>query len=348
MVRPTREFGTHGFLELPENRLACQALKRLLPHSKSRKRELVTLFGPTGCGKSELVRTLWKQWQSKQAEAKIRIVTASEFSAQHVEAVDANVLPQFQQKYRKNVDLLVCEDIQALAARPQAQRELTTAIDEVIAHGGSALLTAIRSPGEIEGLIPRLVSRCHGGICVGVQLPGLESRTALMRHFAAASQLPVSATLAERIARRIDGSPRELLGFLQQVNAHLQRSRTSVPLAKLIDQLLSEHQAGVLVEISDVAKATARYFDVTLNEMRGPRRSQPIVLARHMAMYLSRELTCSQLQEIGRYFGDRNHSTVLHALKQIEGRLHDDAVIARHAEEIRSQLQAAGLRVHSG
>ncbi|MEZ5943599.1 MAG: DnaA/Hda family protein [Planctomycetaceae bacterium] len=336
--------GQHGFLKLSENRLACQAVRRMFPNVRRKQLEVVTIYGPAGCGKSELVRELLRQWHDGRPDAKVRCVTASEFAAQLAEAVDSGGVPQFQDRYRKDVDLVVIEDIQALADRPAAQRELTVTIDQAARNGGHVLLTANRSPGELAGLTPRLVNRCHGGISIGINLPGLESRTKLVRHFAQHEQLPLTAKHCEKIAQAVEGGGRELLGFLRTLTTQLTLSSRSESIAKVIDQILARQEAGTAPDISQITKAASRHFEIPVKEIQGTKRAKPIALARHVSMYLTRELTKLQFKEIGNYFGGRSHSTVLHSCQQIQNLKKDDAKLIWHLEQICDQLESRGFR----
>lgn len=336
VVRPSREIGSTGFLELPENRLALHAARKLWPDSRWKRSALVTVYGPPGVGKTELTRELRRAWE-QQPDARIRQISLGDFVHQFSTAQSADTLNPFQNRWRKEFDLLIGEDLQVLAGNPAAQRDWVVIQDHVLAHGGRVLLTSQRPPGEIRGLHPRLVNRCHGGLCVAIDPPGHSSRLKLLMHFAAAQQLPFDRELAEKVVQTVTGSPRLLQGFLQQVNARLAQRR-GIALPQVVEQVLETIEHPDPVNLSEIARQTARYFEISVNDLKGPRRAQPVVFARHVAMYLARELTGEHLQRIGDFFGGRNHTTVLHALRQMTDRLQDDSTAVYHVEQIRSRL----------
>ncbi|MCA9080115.1 MAG: ATP-binding protein [Planctomycetaceae bacterium] len=328
----------HGFLVLPENRLAHAAVQRLCAGKKPREGALVTVLGPVGCGKTQLIQELHRQWEQAGEGAKVRSLTASEFAAQYAQASEAGSIPQFQNRYRRDVELLICEDIQSLGPRTETQRELVATLDHLVAHGARVLLTSARPLREVAGLSPRLINRCHGGTYVEMQEPTAASRQKLTEHFANSMQLPLSTELCEQIARQVPGGLRDIAGFLRQVTARSKQSRKVSDLPQIVTELLGQQESGPQVDVSAVTRVTARHFDLTMQEIRGPRRAQHVVLARQVAMYLTREITGLQFAEIGDYFGGRNHSTVLHAHRQIKRRREKDAVVAHHVEQIRSCL----------
>lgn len=327
----------HAFLPLPENRLALAAVNRLGPKVKRRTARLVTLVAPAGYGKSHLARELIRSWESSRTERKHLLVTASQFAAEFADASAGGAIAQFQRRYRHDVELFICEDVQSLGSRRETQQQLLAAIDEIVTTRGLVLLTSTLMPGEIRGLAPRLVNRMHGGICVSVEPLGESSRQALIAHLAVGEALPLSMEEAETIAREYAVSPRELLGLLRQLRMETQRPpRGSSP--HELREMLSELRFESTTQMPEIAKVTAKNFGLRLQDLKSPRRSKTITLARQIAMYLARELGKLHYAAIGEFFNRRNHSTVIHACQKIEALIDADPKVSHDVATIRKQL----------
>jgi chromosomal replication initiator protein len=249
----------------------------------------------------------------------------------------AGVLPRELVRLGHDVRLLVCEDVQILGPRRETQQQLLAAIDEVLDGGGLVLLTSTRMPGEIEGLSRKLVNRMHGGICANLDPPGEESRRRLIEHFLTVEPVRLSPQEIETVARRYPVSPRELLGLLAQLSLET-RARGHNGKQRNLEEILADLSIDSPLRMSRIAKVTARTFGVRVSDLKGPRRSQTITLARQTAMYLARELGRQHYAVIGEYFNRRNHSTVIHACRKIETLLDEDPRLAHDVETIREEL----------
>ncbi|WP_437201385.1 helix-turn-helix domain-containing protein [Planctomicrobium sp. SH664] len=332
---PMRSPESQRFVPLPENRLAIAAVRRLAPGIKRRTVRLVTLVAPPGAGKSHLVRELIRSWEATAPQGRVLTVTASQFSAQLAEASAANTIPQFQLRYRRDMQLLACEDLQALNHRKESQQQLLAAIDEIIAKGGLVLLTSTRMPGDLGGLSRRLVNRIHGGVCVNMELPGERSRRKLLEQFLLAESLTLPPDKIEAAAAKYAVSPRELRGLLTQLRAEGQlpagKKGAAAPDLK---SLIQERQPAKTVNVEVIARESAARFQVKVADLKGPRRSQTISRARQVAMYLARELAGMNYLQIGTYFNRGNHSTVIHACQKIAAARTSDAVLAHEIAAI--------------
>src|SRR5690606_5540895 len=154
----------HSALVLvPENRFAHAAAIRLLDPSNGAV-PIVTVYGVSGVGKTQLARQIARQAAIERPDVRLLHLTAAEFSIELAKASQSGMLEEFQAAYRRQ-NLLICEDIQALQKRPESQRQLLAIVDEIVAAGGRVLLTCNLPPGELKGLCPKLVNRCHGGVC---------------------------------------------------------------------------------------------------------------------------------------------------------------------------------------
>lgn len=301
---------------------------------------MVTVVGPAGCGKSRLARELMRGWESERPDAKVLFTTGSQFAAQLAEAAVSRTIPQFQTRHRHEIDLFVCEDVHVLGPRQESQIQLLAAIDDVMSRGGVVLLTSTRLPAAISGLNRRLVNRMHGGICVEIDLPGPDSRRQLLEEFLSVESFPLTSQQIDSIIAGSAGSPRELLGVLNQLQAEATlptgRSRTAGVNVKAV---LADRQRTQELSLPEIARVTAERFGVKVSEMKGPHRGQSLSLARQTAMFLARDLAGLHYGKIGEFFQRGNHSTVIHACQKIARELENNVALLRHVQAIRDELE---------
>ncbi|MCA9072617.1 MAG: AAA family ATPase, partial [Planctomycetaceae bacterium] len=307
------------FLPLPENRLAVAAVEEFFQAPTSRLGRLVFVSGPSGTGKSLLLREFLRQNPSVTRNSDSAILTASEWSAEFAEASQNQTIDAFQEKYR-SLELLILEDIAPLSGRRESQTQLQAVLDEILSVGGRVLISSNQPAGSLERFSRRLINRFHGGVSVSIRLPDFDSRVQLLQHFAAARQIPLPTSVAEVLAHALPVSPRELLASLIQLETLARRQKASLTPA-LTEHYLHQEIMPQPATLSEVAKAVARQFDVPLSGLRGKKRAQGVVLPRQCAMFLARELTDQSLLTIAQFFGRRHHSTVVHACKRMESAL---------------------------
>lgn len=336
MATTLRQHDQHPFLALPENRLAVAAIKRLGPLTRRRTVQIVTLVGSSGTGKSRLARELIRSWEDKRSDGKIHYVTASEFAAQLARASTEDAIRQFQIRYRKDVLLFVCEDIQALAGRTETQQQLVAVIDEIVTSGGCVLFSSTVMPSGIRGLSPRLANRIRGGLCVDVPLPGASSRRKLLEHFLTCESQRLSDSEIVEITEKHEFSPRELQGLLNHFRT-LRKTKSGA--ATTASEIIAQMNFSSQNSLPEIALATAKVFGVKVSELKSSRRSQSISIARQVAMYLARDLTDLNYKTVGEYFGRGNHSTVIHACKKIANQIQENPVLAHHVEAVEKRLQ---------
>lgn len=305
-------------IPLAEQRLAHLALHRLLKSTSAGKGRLLYLVGPPGCGKSALLAESFRELPSSQVPP--RQLTAAEFAAQLAEASSNQLIPEFQERFR-SVSVLVCEDIQAIERRPETQRQLLAAIDELLALGSDVIVTSTKLPGQLESFPARLVSRFRGGTVARIRLPMPDSRAELLRHFCRQRNLTISREALALLAESLEFSPRELNGVVTQLSTQ----RGSLKRAN-IEEFLRQTNPVKSLTPQKVARAVARDFGITLTALRSSGRSQALVLPRQCAMWLCRKLCCASYPELGVYF-DRQHSSVIHAVRRLEARLEKDPTL---------------------
>ena len=299
-------------IPIAEQRLARSVLRRLLNSTTDDKGRLLYLAGPAGCGKSALLAESFRELPSSQVPP--LQLTAAEFAAQLAEASSNQQVPDFQERFR-SVSVLACEDIQAIKGRPETQRQLLAAIDDLLAHGSDVIVTSTRLPGQLESFPAKLVSRFRGGTVIAIKPPGPESRTVLLQLFCRLRHMSISRDALALLAESLDVSPRELAGIATQLS-ELRRSLKRADAEEFLRDKLPTKSVTPLT----VARAVAREFGVTLPALRSSRRSQALVLPRQCAMWLSRKLCQVSYPELGAFF-ERQHSSVIHAVRKLEARL---------------------------
>ncbi len=323
MSRSSTNFET--LIPLVEQRLARTALSRLSKPVREGKGRLLYLVGSAGCGKSALIREFARDLLDAC------VVTASEFAAQLADSSDKKELAEFQARFR-SVSVFGCEDIHAIAGRPQTQQQLLAVIDELLNHGHDVIVSSTKLPGQLESYLPKLVNRFRGGTTLPVKWPGTESRALLLRHFAQQQKVTFPRDSLALLAESVQVSPRELAGLVTQL---VERRR---PIKReLVEELLRQDYASHSITPLAVTKAVAAEFGVTLASLRSSTRSQVLVLPRQSAMWLCRKICGTPLIQLGELF-ERQHSTVLHAVRRQEERLQTDAKLRQRMTKVEQSL----------
>ena len=330
--------GSDRFLVLPENRFAYTAITDLAAEPRRHAAPLIYLYGPSGTGKSHLARHCARLRVRDNGDHRTRMLTAADFAARLAEASETQTIPDFQQSFR-NLDLFVLEDLHSLENRPESQRQLLSILDDLVAHETRILLTGRKPAGELEGFSAKLINRCHGGVSALIQLPGPASRESLLAHFAQSRHIPLSPEVSRILAEACAVGPRELLGLIVQLETTAQHERSRID-AAFVRRYLKADVTAPQLTVDEIARSVARQFDISLTQLRSRARVRGLVLPRQCAMFLARELTSERLEKIGKYFGNRDHSTVVHSCNRIHEMLPEQAELRQHLSQIRRVLGA--------
>lgn len=328
------------FVTLVENQFAVAVIEQFVEVEPDEALRSVYLYGPAGNGKSHLVRQFLRLESRKPVPPRFAHLTAASFVAELDEAAAGGLVHELRSRYL-GLDLFVCEDLTAIERKPESQRLLTAIFDETIASGGRVLLTGSKAPGELDGVSPRTVNRFHGGACVGISPPGLASRVQLLSTFARGRHLSIPAEAVQYLAERMPFSPRELKAGIARLDALAHAEGAAIVNPALAERFIGESEAPPSPGISDVARAVARQFGITVAALRTDGRTAATALPRQIAMSLARELTGQSLERIATFFGRQNHGTVIHARKKLALRMEDDAALRRHVAQIRRRLGVA-------
>ena len=307
------------------NQLAVAAAEHVATTAGTQYNPLY-IYGGVGLGKTHLMQAIGHRYLDLHPKAKVRCVSAQDFIIEYTAAVRESAikgpsrLEQFDERYR-NLDLLLIDDVQSLSGTKGSQAQFFRAFEALVPHNRQLVITSDTYTRGLKDIEPRLVSRLSQGLCVAIEPPEFEMRTAILLNKAKAMGVDLPEEVAAYIAKRLKSNVRELEGALQQIVAYQQfqpeASRNiTVELAK---RVLRDQFSIVanLVTIENIQKTVADYYKIKVADMHSKRRPANIALPRQIAMYLARELTQHSLPEIGENFGGRDHATVMHAVKKI-------------------------------
>jgi len=331
----------HDFIPLPENEFAVAAVELLLAETPAIDPPLLFLFGPSGVGKSHVIRQGLESFLDRASGLKQRTLSAYEFATLSMEAAAGEESGQLQEL--AELDLFVCEGVQHFDRQTWLQKKLILLIDQLTQTGGRVILTSQLPVGAYEQTMPKLVSRFHAGITASVGMPGLESRKLLIDHFAIVHGLEIHPTAVDRLARKLPVSPRELHGAVVQLEA-VQRLEEREIDNDTVEELLAFQQPRNTPTMTDVAKSVAKEFGVTVRSIRSAARAQTLLIPRQVAMLLSRELIQANYSEIGAYYGGRSHSTVMHACQALTRKSHGSPELDYRVCQLRRVLQGLPVK----
>ncbi len=332
--RSTSDASAPTFWAGDENRLAAVAVHSVFRKPGCSFNPLV-LCGPSGIGKTLLLQTLLHRWKQVHGRSRVVYQSGSEFARQYADAIETQSLDEVRRE-NHHADLFALDDLQQITDKPLVQAELVRALDAVIGLGGQALIAAAVDPGRMPKLLPGLRSRLRGGLIVPLAKPAARTRRAILHWLALKREINLSADAAQLLAERIDGTPATLSGTLMVL--HAAAADGEVIDSARCQKHLSRTTKKQPPTLQAIATATARRFSLRLTDLRGPRRMRAIVTARGVAMYLSRHLTDRSLQQVGDYFGRRDHTTVLHNCRQTGRLLETDGSVRQAVEELSTTL----------
>lgn len=285
------------------------------------------IYGGVGLGKTHLMHAIGNYLVAKKPDAKVVYLHSETFVATMVSALQLNAISEFKRFYR-SVDALLIDDIQFFAGKERSQEEFFHTFNALLEGGHQIILTCDRFHKEINGLEERLKSRFGWGLTVAVEPPELETRAAILINKAELCNVELPYDAALFIAQRLRSNVRELEGALKRVIAHANFKGEKIDL-ELIKEALRDLFAlqDKLVTIDNIQRSVAEYYKIKMADMLSKRRNRSIARPRQVAMTLSKELTNHSLPEIGDAFGGRDHTTVLHACKQINKLRHSSTDI---------------------
>ncbi|MCK4306737.1 chromosomal replication initiator protein DnaA [candidate division WOR-3 bacterium] len=292
------------------------------------------IYGSVGLGKTHLLQAVGNYIKEHFSGLKVYYLGCEEFMTEMIDAIQINRVVQFKNKYRRK-DALLIDDIQFLEGKEGLQEEIFHTFNALYDEGKQVIFSSDRPPGALANLEERLVSRFQGGLVCDIKPPSFETRIAILKRKASLAEVQVSDEVISFIATEIRGNIRELEGALIKLFAFASLTNGVIDIERareLLRDLLSRN--GREVTMGKIQQVVANHYNISLASMRGKRRMQSIVLPRDVAIYLSREYTTSSLKEIGKTFGGRDHTTIIHAYNKIKKLLNRNNELSEEVNNI--------------
>ncbi len=316
------------------NRLA-HAASLAVAETPARAYNPLFIYGGVGLGKTHLLHAIGQDCQTHGYP--VLYVSSETFTNDLINSIRRQSTDQFREKYR-HTEVLLVDDIQFIAGKESTQEEFFHTFNTLHEAHKQIVLSSDRPPKALITLEERLCSRFEWGLIADIQPPNLETRIAILRFKAEQYHFPIPEEVIEFIARQIRSNIRELEGALNRVVATARLMRQPLTMETARHTLRDFVPQPVSLTIPQVMEATAYFYNLTSKDLTGQRRTKEIALARHVAMYLARELTEASLPQIGEAFGGRDHTTVLHGCKKIAENLERDEELRYHLLRLKERL----------
>jgi chromosomal replication initiator protein len=327
-TRPSRlnpKYTFESFVTGPSNRMAFAACTSVAEHPGARYSPLF-LFGGTGLGKTHLLHAIGNEALTGHPQLRVVYLSAEQWVNEYITDIHERRFDDFRRRYRDGCDLLLIDDVQFLAGKNASQDEFFHTFNALYEAHKQIVVTSDRYPHEIAGLEERLKTRLQWGLVADVQPPEIETRIAILEQKAHSLGCALPKEVAEYLASHITTSIRELEGALVRLSAFAAITREPITLAQAKEQLRPVlAMRGAEVTIARVIDVVAAYYGLRSRDVVGPSRQRQVTRARQVAMYLVRHHLGRSLPEIGRAFGDRDHTTVLASVTKIHGLKDGDA-----------------------
>ncbi|OGV56317.1 MAG: chromosomal replication initiation protein DnaA, partial [Lentisphaerae bacterium GWF2_52_8] len=299
------------------------------------------IFGGVGLGKTHLMHAIGNHLQDNRKELKVIYVSSEQYTNEFIEGIHSSIkMNQFKNKYR-NADVLLVDDIQFLAEKYGLQEAFFHTFNSLYEKHKQIVISSDRPAREIPSLEDRLRSRFEMGLIADIQPPNFETRVAIIRKKADEMNVALPSEVAFYIAEKIKDNVRELEGALNRIIAYSSITGKTIdrPLAEEILRKILIFDGPKTVSVDEIQTKVADYFKISISDMKKKRKTKDIVVPRMVAMYLSRELTSLSLPLIGKMFGGRDHTTVLHACREIKEQITKDEALNSSVSVLIKELQ---------
>ncbi len=295
------------------------------------------ICGPTGMGKTHLLNAVGNHIRQKHPHLRICYLSAERFLNECISSIRRGEMEKFRLRYRERCDVLLMDDIYFLGRGEAVQEEFFHTLNDFFEKGRQVVVASDRMPKDIKGLEDRIRTRLEWGLIADIQMPDIETRVAILRYKAERRNLRIPEDAVAYVARISKRSIRELEGNLNKVKMYseLQGLDINLDLAK---RVLSTHDDTASITVEDIQRLVSDHYRVRVVDLKSANRSKPLVTARQVAMFLIKKNLDKSLVEIGRYFGGKDHTTVINALRRVESQLQKDSDLKKDIDELQGRI----------
>ncbi len=333
-----KRFTLSSFVVGPNNQFARSAALAVSESPGKTKFNPLLIYGGVGLGKTHLLQSIGNNCLACHPDKKVAYITSEEFYLNFIDAIKNNNTKEFTARFRSS-DLLLMDDVQFFAGKESTQEEFFYIFNTLYQNGKQIVLTSDLPPNSLKGLQDRLISRFQWGLAVDIQPPDLEIRVAILKKKAEEDNLNIPQDILYYIAENVSSNIRELEGVVIRLLAFASITKSDITIDLIKNVLKGTTKVEkVRVSIDKIIEKVADYYKVPVNNIREKNRRKEVALCRQIAMYISKEVTNNSLKTIGLNFGGRDHSTVIHAIQQIETLKQSDGYISKDIQEIISSL----------
>ncbi|MBI4687459.1 MAG: chromosomal replication initiator protein DnaA [Nitrospirae bacterium] len=312
-----------SFVVGPSNQFACAAAVSVA-NSPGRSYNPLFIYGGVGLGKTHLMNAIGNSIIDKSSGVKLMYASADQFISECIYSMRNNKMDEFKDKYR-NLDVLVIDDIQFIAGKASTQDELFHTFNTLYNLQKQVIFSSDRPPSEISPITERLRSRFAMGLTADIQIPDIETKVAILGKKSEMEGIKLPEDVMFFLASRVKSNIRDLEACMIRLGAHASLIAKPITVEMVKDVLKDMiHEEEKALNVDFILKTVCEYYGLKLNDIKAKKRSRDIAFPRQVAMYLCRLLTDVSLSEIGKCFGGKDHSTVIHACKQIEDRKGSD------------------------
>lgn len=297
------------------------------------------LYSGVGLGKTHLMHAIAQYIKTNDPTRQVVYLSAEQFLYKFVNALRYKDTAAFKEQFR-SVDVLMIDDVQFLANKEKTQDEFFYTFNSLMEGGRQIILSADKSPNDLDGIETRLKSRLNSGLVADIMPTDFELRLGILHQKAQQMGIALPQNVAEFLAQKISANIRELEGSLKRIAAHSQLLSGREITLDMTQDVLKDMLRSIdrKTTIDEIQKKVAEYFNISVKEMQSSRRARNVARPRQIAMYLAKQLTSRSLPEIGRKF-DRDHTTVMHAVRKVEELILEDASLAENVESLRRSLE---------